>query len=41
MIGDGGNSKIIGPFIINILEGEIPLVFPTHLINPKEGLTQI
>jgi hypothetical protein len=39
--GLGGNSKLIGPFTINILEGEIPLVFPSRLINPKEGISEI
>ena len=41
MIGDGGNSEVIGPFTIKIDEGEIPFIFPTHLINPDEGLAQI
>ena len=41
MIAEGMNSKSIGPFTISILEGEIPLIFPTILINPDEGLSKI
>ena len=32
---------MIGPFSMEIDGGEIPLVFPTNLINPKSGLTEI
>ena len=41
IIGEGRNSKLIGPFSMEIEEGEIPFVFPTNLINPKSGLTEI
>ena len=41
MIAEGGNSESIGPFGISILQGEIPLVFPSVLINPIEGLEKI
>jgi hypothetical protein len=41
ILGKGGNSKLIGPLSMEIVEGEIPLVFPTHIINPKWGLTEI
>ena len=41
MIAKGGNSESIGPFTISIVQDEIPLVFPSNLINPKEGLSKI
>ena len=41
MTAKGGNSESIGPFAITIVQGEIPLVFPSVLINPKEGLSKI
>ena len=41
MIAEGGNLESIGPFTISIVLGEIQLVFPSVLINPKEGLSKI
>jgi hypothetical protein len=41
MFGLGGKFQTIGPFSMKIIERAAPLVFPTHLINPNEGLSVI
>ena len=41
MNGLEGNSESIGPFSMTVVNRGAPLVFPTNLINPKEGLSEI